>query len=116
MAAVRAEADRREGLARLAGQVETMRARVESIDDGVARLTSAIEDAAGCDLALNCWAKMDDMVGIARALPAINPGATARLASALAATAVPAGPQPERHAELVARRDTLLALAAKAAA
>ena len=72
--------------------------------------------AAGCDLALNCWAKMDDMVGIARALPAINPGATARLASALAATAVPAGPQPERHAELVARRDTLLALAAKAAA
>ena len=46
MAAVRAEADRREGLARLAGQVETMRARVESIDDGVARLTSAIEEAA----------------------------------------------------------------------
>ncbi len=46
MAAVRAEADRREGLARLAGQVETMRARVESIDDGVARLTNAIEEAA----------------------------------------------------------------------
>ncbi len=47
MAAVRAEADRREGLARLAGQVETVRARVESIDDGVARLTAAIEEAAG---------------------------------------------------------------------
>ncbi len=46
MAAVRAEADRREGLARLAGQVETVRARVESIDDGVARLTAAIEEAA----------------------------------------------------------------------
>jgi chromosome segregation protein len=46
MAAVRAEADRREGLARLAGQVETVRARVESIDEGVARLTTAIEDAA----------------------------------------------------------------------
>jgi len=46
MAAVRAEADRREGLARLAGQVETMRARVESIDDGVTRLTNAIEEAA----------------------------------------------------------------------
>ena len=46
MAAVRAEADRREGLARLAGQVETMRARVESIDEGVARLTNAIEEAA----------------------------------------------------------------------
>ncbi|MFA5711372.1 chromosome segregation protein SMC [Mycolicibacterium sp.] len=47
MAAVRAEADRREGLARLAGQVETMRARVESIDDRVTRLTQGIEDAAG---------------------------------------------------------------------
>ncbi len=45
LAAVRAEADRREGLARLAGQVETARARVESIDDGVTRLTAAIEEA-----------------------------------------------------------------------
>lgn len=46
LAAVREEADRREGLARLAGQVETMRARVESIDESVARLSERIEDAA----------------------------------------------------------------------
>jgi len=46
LAAVRAEADRREGLARLAGQVETGRARVESIDEGVARLSAAIEESA----------------------------------------------------------------------
>jgi chromosome segregation protein len=46
LAAVQAEADRREGLARLAGQVETMRARVESIDDGVAKLSQRIEEAA----------------------------------------------------------------------
>lgn len=46
LAAVRAEADRREGLARLAGQVETMRARVESIDDSVARLSERIEHGA----------------------------------------------------------------------
>ncbi len=46
LAAVRAEADRREGLARLAGQVETMRARVESIDESVARLSERIEQAA----------------------------------------------------------------------
>lgn len=45
LAAVRAEADRREGLARLTGQVETARARVESIDEGVTRLTAAIEEA-----------------------------------------------------------------------
>ncbi len=46
MAAARAEADRREGLARLAGQVDTMRTRVESIDETVARLSGGIEDAA----------------------------------------------------------------------
>ncbi|MET0700506.1 MAG: chromosome segregation protein SMC [Mycobacterium sp.] len=46
VAAVRAEADRREGLARLTGQVETMRARVESIDERVARLTEGIEEVA----------------------------------------------------------------------
>ncbi|BBZ61433.1 chromosome segregation protein SMC [Mycolicibacterium monacense] len=46
MAAARAEADRREGLARLAGQVDTMRTRVESIDETVARLTVGIEEAA----------------------------------------------------------------------
>ena len=46
LAAVRAEADRREGLARLTGQVETMRARVESIDERVERLSEGIEAAA----------------------------------------------------------------------
>ena len=45
--AARAEADRREGLARLAGQVDTMRTRVESIDETVGRLTAGIEEAAG---------------------------------------------------------------------
>lgn len=45
LAAVRAEADRREGLARLAGQVETMRARVESTDESLARLSERIEQA-----------------------------------------------------------------------
>ena len=46
LAAARAEADRREGLARLAGQVDTMRTRVESIDETVARLSVGIEEAA----------------------------------------------------------------------
>ncbi|MBS9372745.1 chromosome segregation protein SMC [Rhodococcus sp. B50] len=45
LAAVRAVADRREGLARLAGQVDTMRTRAESIDAEIARLTVAIEEA-----------------------------------------------------------------------
>ncbi|MEO6794115.1 MAG: chromosome segregation protein SMC, partial [Mycobacterium sp.] len=46
VAAVRAEADRREGLARLTGQVETIRARVESIDAHVGQLSARIEEAA----------------------------------------------------------------------
>ncbi|MET0897974.1 MAG: chromosome segregation protein SMC [Mycobacterium sp.] len=45
LAAVRAEADRREGLARLTGQVETMRARLESTDERVARLSAVIDEA-----------------------------------------------------------------------
>ncbi|KAA0024281.1 chromosome segregation protein SMC [Antrihabitans cavernicola] len=45
MAAVRAIADRREGLARLSGQVDTRRMRAQSVDDEVARLTIAIEEA-----------------------------------------------------------------------
>ena len=45
LAAVRAEADRREGLARLSGQVDTMRTRVESIDETVARLSVNIEES-----------------------------------------------------------------------
>ncbi|WP_137148035.1 chromosome segregation protein SMC [Mycolicibacterium sp. CR10] len=46
LAAARAEADRREGLARLSGQVDTMRSRVESADETVARLTAGIDEAA----------------------------------------------------------------------
>ncbi|MFD6894474.1 chromosome segregation protein SMC [Rhodococcus sp. NPDC060086] len=45
MAAVRAIADRREGLARLTGQVDTIRTRTDSIDGEITRLTVAIEEA-----------------------------------------------------------------------
>ena len=45
MAEVRAVADRREGLARLSGQVDTLRTRVESVDAEVSRLTDAIDEA-----------------------------------------------------------------------
>lgn len=63
--------------------------------------------AAGCDIALNCWARMDDMVGIAKALPSMADAAASRLQHALASVgdAGPAG----GHAQLIARRDALLA-------
>lgn len=66
--------------------------------------------AAGCDIALNCWAKMDDMIGIAEALPAMTEAASARLERALAATNVTA-PDRALQAPLLARRDALLELA-----
>jgi beta-N-acetylhexosaminidase len=64
--------------------------------------------AAGCDIALNCWAKMDDMVGIAEACPTMREDTARRLDRALASAASTAGPD---QAELAAKRDALLALA-----
>ncbi|MEV6429572.1 chromosome segregation protein SMC [Nocardia sp. NPDC051463] len=45
LAAVRAIADRREGLARLSGQVDTLRTRTQSVDAEIARLSVAITEA-----------------------------------------------------------------------
>lgn len=66
--------------------------------------------AAGCDVALNCWAKMDDMVGIAQALPSMRDDSAARLARALGSVDLPGA--DGNHAALIARRDALLAQAA----
>ena len=70
--------------------------------------------AAGCDIILNCWAKMDDMQGICRALPAMSEATTARLDRALAGTRVAPAIPPEAS-ELLAKRDALLALTGTAA-
>ena len=65
--------------------------------------------AAGCDVALNCWGRFDEMVAIANLLPEITSGARARLDAAMA-TCMPVY-RPDRIAELMAKRDALLALA-----
>lgn len=64
--------------------------------------------AAGCDVALNCWAKMDDMIGIASALPAMTDQALARLNRALAQTDVNRADRAWQT-DLLARRDALIA-------
>lgn len=69
---------------------------------------AALSIAAGCDIALNCWAKMDDMEGIAKALPAMGAKTAARLERALADTRVDGA--AGRQAELLATRDALLGL------
>jgi beta-N-acetylhexosaminidase len=69
--------------------------------------------AAGCDVVLNCWAKMDDMVGMAERLPAMSEATHDRLEAALQ-SAQSVQPAAER-AELIAKRDRLLDLARHAA-
>ena len=63
--------------------------------------------SAGCDLVLNCWAKMDDMVGLADVLPTMNEATRGRLDRAFASAEEPAGDRPA----LIAKRDALLELA-----
>ena len=66
--------------------------------------------AAGCDIILNCWAKMDDMQGICHVLPVMSDVTAARLDRAMAGTRIAPAIAPQA-AELLAKRDALLALA-----
>jgi beta-N-acetylhexosaminidase len=63
---------------------------------------------AGCDAALHCSGKIDEMVAVANAVPTMTPESEARLARAMASTMLE--PEPLDFAEEIARRDTLLAL------
>lgn len=73
---------------------------------------AAKAQTAGCDIALNCWAKMDDMVGIANVLSPMTARTTERLERALASTAAFDGPAEMAEQDaLYALRDRLLGLA-----
>ncbi|MGV2495478.1 beta-N-acetylhexosaminidase [Pelagerythrobacter aerophilus] len=69
--------------------------------------------AAGCDLVLNCWAKMGDMTAIAGRLPGLPERGQKRLEHALTGTQV--REDDGQAAELLAKRDALLALVGQAA-
>ncbi|MEL6237905.1 MAG: beta-N-acetylhexosaminidase [Pseudomonadota bacterium] len=86
---------------------------MEALNDTIPnRAARAI--AAGCDIVLNCWAKMDDMRGICAAVPALSEAASARLDAALEGTQI-ADEIASTQGELLAKRDALLALTGGAA-
>ena len=64
--------------------------------------------AAGCDVALHCSGKMDEMAAVAAAVPAMGADGEARLARAMAAVLV--ADDGADFADAVAKRDALLAL------
>ena len=85
---------------------------MEALDGSVPE-RAAKAHAAGCDLVLNCWAKMPDMIAIADILPAMDEATRARLDKALDGTRI--RDNFGGHAELLAKRDALLELAGETA-
>lgn len=85
---------------------------MQALSGGIAdRAAGSI--AAGCDVVLNCWGRMADMQAIAGAIPAITPMAADRLERALASASAP---QEASQADLLALRDSLLALSGEGGA
>jgi beta-N-acetylhexosaminidase len=78
---------------------------MKALKGGIAELAAGVV-AAGCDLALNCFGKMDDMVGIVESLPEISALSKARLDRAMASVA--RGTDQPPLEELLATRDQLL--------
>ncbi|GMM93307.1 beta-N-acetylhexosaminidase [Qipengyuania sp. MTN3-11] len=62
--------------------------------------------AAGCDITLNCWGKIDDMIGIATRNPTLTPEAAERLSRVHAAMGDPV--DGADTGELLAKRDALI--------
>ncbi|NJM51540.1 MAG: glycoside hydrolase family 3 protein [Sphingomonadales bacterium] len=69
--------------------------------------------AAGCDIALNCWGRMDEMERIAAKLPEISDVALERLNRAMASRGRDIA--AERLSALLDKRDALLAIAGDSA-
>jgi beta-N-acetylhexosaminidase len=65
--------------------------------------------AAGCDVALHCSGKMEEMVAVAAAVPEMSDEGEARMHRAMACALAPA--DGSNFAESIATRDALLALA-----
>lgn len=80
---------------------------MKALSGSIPELATAVV-AAGCDIALNCWGRMDEMIGIAEALPDITLRARERLDAGLAYASASQDEVPLEA--LIAKRDELLAL------
>ena len=81
---------------------------MEALQGGFGERAAAVV-AAGCDAALHCSGKMDEMLAVAEAVPAMSEEGEERLAKAMDRIAdSDGGPDFE---QLIAKRDELLALA-----
>jgi beta-N-acetylhexosaminidase len=65
--------------------------------------------AAGCDVALHCSGKMEEMIAVAGAVPAMTAAGVERLERAMAS--IGSGVDGLDLAAAMAKRDSLLALA-----
>ncbi|HEX8484115.1 glycoside hydrolase family 3 N-terminal domain-containing protein [Sphingomonas sp.] len=74
---------------------------------GTAGQKAAAAIEAGCDIVLDCWARMPEMIDVANRLDPMSERSRARLDAAMARVGTPSGD----FAAAVAKRDALLALA-----
>ncbi|WP_209347000.1 beta-N-acetylhexosaminidase [Pontixanthobacter sp. CEM42] len=81
--------------------------------DGTVPERSEKAIAAGCDVVLNCWAKIDDMTETVKRLPAMSGKTAVRLDNAL--KVADSAEEGGDKAELLANRDALLAITGVAA-
>ena len=81
---------------------------MEALEGGFSSRAAGVV-AAGCDAALHCSGKMDEMVAVAAAVPAMSGPGEMRLARAMAGTMLELDNMD--FAEEIAKRDSLLALA-----
>ena len=84
---------------------------MEALSDSVPERAERAQKA-GCDIALNCWAKMDDMTGIVDRLTPMSDKTKQRLDTAMATIADTAADNGPDLTELVSRRDELIVAAA----
>lgn len=77
---------------------------------GTAGAKAAAAVGAGCDIALDCWGRMGEMIDIANHLDDISDMSRARLDRAM--EGIVTEPRFDRAESLMAKRDALLALAA----